>query len=202
MRAILLLVLAMGATTASSAQAGAPITHGPGSRQAVGSSSPGGSQPLAVSSPRAEVSPAPVIPGNVTCPAGVDCPTVIGFTILPSKPEHPAIILRKTADVSSFAGVGSVITYTFTVTNNGTVPVHGVTVVDNKIGAVSCPATTVAKGTSMSCIARYTVTAADVAARLVANTGTVTAFTPNNVRVTSSASLVVPMRTVAVPVTG
>jgi uncharacterized repeat protein (TIGR01451 family) len=196
MRAGLILLLAMGASTLPSAQASAPITHGPGPRQPAGNSSQGVSRPLAVSSPLAISQPVATAAqgsSDPTCAAGIHCETSIGFKVVP---EHAAISLRKTADVTTFTAAGFVITYTFTVTNNGNVPLHNVTVVDSKVGTVSCPGSTLAVGTSMVCTARYTTTAADVATHEVANTATVTALSPSQMLSTATASKVIQVRPV------
>ena len=53
--------------------------------------------------------------------------------------EHPAIAIQKTADVTSYALAGDVIRYAYTVTNDGDVPLHNVTVDDSKLlGAQVC----------------------------------------------------------------
>jgi hypothetical protein len=66
--------------------------------------------------------------------------------------------------------VGATVTWTYRVTNVGTVPLTAVLVTDDQLPSVSCPATTLAIGASMTC----TVTGA---AELgpYANVGTVTA---------------------------
>jgi hypothetical protein len=66
--------------------------------------------------------------------------------------------------------VGSPVTWQYVVTNTGTIPLTNVAVVDDKIGAVTCPATTLAVGQSMTC------TMSGVAALgQYSNLGTVTA---------------------------
>jgi hypothetical protein len=65
--------------------------------------------------------------------------------------------------------VGAPVTWTYLVTNTGNVELTGVTVTDNQAVTVSCPATTLAVGTSMTCTASGTA-----AASQYTNTGTVT----------------------------
>ena len=101
MRVSLILLVAMGAIMVPSAQASAPITHGPGARQHAVNLSPGvsgsladsqhlaASRPLAVSQTR--IIPRPMIPAaqdgsDPTCAAGVGCGTSVTFTVTPRKP--------------------------------------------------------------------------------------------------------------------
>ena len=49
--------------------------------------------------------------------------------------------------------VGDTITWTYTVTNEGNVPLSDITVTDDKLGAITCPKTTLAVGESMTCTA-------------------------------------------------
>jgi hypothetical protein len=77
--------------------------------------------------------------------------------------------------------VGSTVTWTYLVTNTGNVPLTGVAVTDNKVGAISCPATTLAVGASMTC----TKTGTAVAGQYT-NIGTVTGTPPAGSNVTAS----------------
>jgi len=89
----------------------------------------------------------------------------------------PAIDIEKSTngeDADNAPGptvvVGSPVTWQYVVTNTGTIPLTNVAVVDDKIGAVTCPATTLAVGQSMTC------TLSGVAALgQYSNLGTVTA---------------------------
>jgi hypothetical protein len=90
MRAILILLLAVGAIMLPSAQASAPITYGPGYRQHAVNVSLGVPQPLAVSQARFPAIPRPLDPAtqggsDPTCAAGVGCETQITFTVRPRK---------------------------------------------------------------------------------------------------------------------
>jgi hypothetical protein len=114
---------------------------------------------------------------------------------------RPGITVAKTAHVTSFTGAGQTITYSYRVTNTGNVPLHGVSVTDNRIGRVSCPATTLAPGASMTCTARYTTTEEDAHRGHVINAATATGTTPGGVRVRARSSRVLPHRKL-VPVTG
>jgi len=114
--------------------------------------------------------------------------------------KHPSISVKKTADVTSFTTAGQVITYTYIVSNNGNVPLHNVTVTDNKNGWVWCPATTLAPGASMACTSRYTTTTTDVTREKVTNIATAVGFTPGQLRVTAESSLTIALQ--FVPITG
>jgi hypothetical protein len=103
------------------------------------------------------------------------------------QPAGPAVELVKSTngdDANTAPGptvqVGSTVTWTYRVTNTGTVPLTGVAVVDDRGVAVSCPGTTLAVGQSMTC------TGAGVAVEgQYRNVGTVTASS-STVAVTDS----------------
>jgi len=77
--------------------------------------------------------------------------------------------------------VGDTVTWTYVVTNTGNVTLTSITVTDDKIGTVSCPATTLAPGDSTTCTATGTA-----AAGQYENTGTVTAVSPDGSLVIAS----------------
>ena len=82
-------------------------------------------------------------------------------------------------DGDQLADVGEVVTYTFTLRNDGNAPLTGLEVIDPKVGAVTCPAPAVPVGGSAQCTATYTVTQADVDDGSVDNAATATATGPN-----------------------
>lgn len=70
---------------------------------------------------------------------------------------------------------GSTVTYTFDVTNTGTVPLETVTVTDPLVGAVTCPPGPLAVGAKITCTADpYTLLQSDVNAGEVVNNATAT----------------------------
>ena len=75
-------------------------------------------------------------------------------------------------------------------TNAGAVTITGLAVADAKVGATTCPTTTLAPAASTTCTttAPYTITQADVNAGSVNNTATVTGRNPTNQPVTSNVS--------------
>ena len=110
----------------------------------------------------------------------------------------PAILLDKTASAiddvdGNGADAGDKVTYSFKVTNTGTVTLNPVTVHDPLLGAtspsVTCPVGALAPGTSVTCTsATYTLTQADVDAGKRDNTATATGTAPGGAKVTSSDS--------------
>lgn len=112
----------------------------------------------------------------------------------------PALTVVKTADVTSVTRPGTVIRYRFDVVNNGNTTLSGLTVDETAfsgagtLGAVTCPATTLAPAAQTTCTAEYTVVAADARASRITNTAEASAqFTRAGapVTVTSSASTAV-----------
>ena len=105
-----------------------------------------------------------------------------GTTSSPSVDEtvtvdaQPALSLVKAALDTSYAVVGDVLDYSFTVTNTGNITLtQAITVSDDRIGGVSCPplpAGRLAPGASLVCTASDTVTQADIDAGSVTNTAT------------------------------
>ena len=68
----------------------------------------------------------------------------------------PSISLDKQAGVPTGNTAGDTIDYTFLVANTGNVTLTSVGVSDPKVGTVSCPASTLLPGESMTCTATYT----------------------------------------------
>ena len=89
---------------------------------------------------------------NATSPAGkaVDATDKANVEIL-----VPSISVVKTAGSAGDGAIlytnGGDVTYTYVVTNTGDVALSDIALVDNKLGAVSCDATTLAIGASMTC---------------------------------------------------
>jgi uncharacterized repeat protein (TIGR01451 family) len=105
--------------------------------------------------------------------------------------QDPSIKIVKSASPDTFSQPGTVITYHYLVTNTGNVTLDPVTVTDDKLGAVSCPATSLAPGDHMTCTASYTTTQADVDHGTLKNTGTATGTAPDGTSVTDDSSATV-----------
>ena len=111
--------------------------------------------------------------GAVTDTATVRTTSVLGVavtdddvavTATSSTPAVAVTIARTVADTvaDNVTGAGDTVTYTYTVTNNGLVPLTGVTVTDSIPGTPTCAATTLAVGASTTCTATYVLTQGDV----------------------------------------
>lgn len=98
--------------------------------------------------------------------------------------QSPALTVEKTADPGTVSTAGQEVTYSFVVTNTGTVTLRDVTVTDQDfsgtgdLSEIDCPATTLPPGRTTTCTARYTVTQADVDTGTITNTATVTGTPP------------------------
>ncbi|MEP9364125.1 hypothetical protein ABLE68_14245 [Nocardioides sp. CN2-186] len=111
-------------------------------------------------------------------------------------PAVPAVALTKTVadsnDADALGSLGETLTYSFSVTNSGNVPLTDVKLSDPSLGVqgASCTAT-LAVGASATCTpsARtHTVTGSDIEAGAVRNTATTTATAPGGGSVTGSGS--------------
>jgi len=87
----------------------------------------------------------------------------------------PALSLVKTAQavVPGDLAEGSKVRFDFVVTNTGGGEVTDIVVTDPRVAGVTCPATSLQVGESMTCTAVYTITAADVTVGKIVNTATV-----------------------------
>lgn len=104
------------------------------------------------------------------------------------QPSGPAVEIQKSTnghDADSAPGpdltIGSPVSWTYVVSNTGTVPLSGISVVDDQGVVVSCPATSLAPGTSMTCTGSGTAIAGQYS-----NVGTVTATPPSGPAVSDS----------------
>ncbi len=99
--------------------------------------------------------------------------------------------LSKTATPLTYDGVGDVISYEYVVQNTGNITLAGpFTVNDDKVGAVSCPAGSLAPGATVTCHAAYTITQADLDAGSVTNKATASGngLTSNEAQATVNAT--------------
>jgi uncharacterized repeat protein (TIGR01451 family) len=129
--------------------------------------------------------PLPLSSGNIADLTATFTPVLV-------PPE--GIALAKSASVTSFSRAGTIITYLYKVTNSGTVPLTGLKVTDPMKGlsAIKCPpiASPWPPKASVTCIAIYTTTPADLTRGSITNTATATAMDPAGAPVTSNASSV------------
>ncbi len=97
----------------------------------------------------------------------------------------------KDVNGNGLTDAGDTIDYSFAVTNNGTVTMSNLKVNDAKLPGemITCPATSLAAGQTMTCTGTYTITQADVDAGKADNTATATGTPPDStVAVTSGPS--------------
>ena len=107
---------------------------------------------------------------GVSIQAGLE--TVCAFT---NTKRMPKISVTKSATPATYSNVGVTITYNYTVTNTGNVTLSGVSLSDDKLGAIAgCAATTLAAGGSTTCSATYTTTQSDIDAGSITNVATAT----------------------------
>ncbi len=97
--------------------------------------------------------------------------------------QAPAITLVKNSGLAgSYDHVGQVVPYSYTITNSGNITLTGTfQISDDKIAAVSCPATPgagVAPAATLVCTASYTITQADLDAGKVVNHATASVNQP------------------------
>jgi uncharacterized repeat protein (TIGR01451 family) len=104
--------------------------------------------------------------GSTTVPSNQDQATVTAV-------QSPAMSLVKSASPTTYSAVGQVITYSYVVKNAGNVTLAGpFTVSDDKLGAISCPAGSLAPGASVTCTASYTIQQSDLDGGSIKNTAT------------------------------
>jgi len=85
--------------------------------------------------------------------------------------------LEISANPVTYTKVGDVITYTYTVSNSGSLLLDAIAVSDTKLGTIDGCATTLAAGTSTSCTLDYTITQADLDAGSLTTSGEAVAST-------------------------
>ncbi len=94
--------------------------------------------------------------------------------------EKPALSLEKTSLSAKYGTVGQKIAYNYVVKNTGNVPIAGLTVTDDKLGIVSRSSATLEPGNSVTVIAIYTITQADLDAGSVTNLADATGIFKGN----------------------
>ena len=153
------------------------------------------------------VSPTVSVTVTVVTVSPIVVPPIVTTPVLPA--ATPSLNLTKTASPDVFFAVGDVITYTYTILNDGDTAIGPTqfTITDNKInGGVpfKCgPATKVISvDLSQVCTAYYTITAADMAAGSVTNTAFASGGTVDSNTATATVNLVSLIFPAEIPVTG
>jgi hypothetical protein len=109
-----------------------------------------------------------------------------------------SVQLDKVASPTEYAKAGQLISYTYTVTNTGAVALRHITLTDDKLGAITCPMSTLVPGKWMTCHAVYTTTKADVRAGHIRNVALAVGWPPRGAKVTARAEAKVVARTLPV----
>jgi hypothetical protein len=115
-------------------------------------------------------------------PAGP--PVTDGDTEAVHADRAPAVAVQKTAFPLQYGAPGERITYTYAVANTGNVTLRDITMTDNRLGGVACPASALAPGGSMTCHAVTVTTPADVNEGELTNVAMVTGDPPTGPPVT------------------
>ena len=115
------------------------------------------------------------------------------FSLTIRASDTPSLSLVKSASVMTYSASGTVITYSYLVTNTGNEDLTAVSVTDPQLGlnGVSCPSTSLAPGVSQTCTAPYTITQADLDAGSITNTGTASGKPQTGSAVTATSSLTI-----------
>ncbi|MCO5208951.1 MAG: hypothetical protein M9936_04595 [Caldilinea sp.] len=125
--------------------------------------------------------------------------TVSANATQPLAVQKPSLAVGITAAPAA-AQPGQTITYNYVVTNTGNVPLTGVTVGDDRLGAVALNATSLAPGATATGALPYVAQVADILATL-ANTASASGQPPLGAAVTGQASIVVDVTGAALQVT-
>ncbi len=123
-----------------------------------------------------------------TPPGGTPIPQVSSNPVTVPVVQSPSMSIQKSSPTPSYNTVGQSIAYSFLVKNTGNVTLSSVAVSDPVAGPVSCPAATLAAGTSMTCSAARTVTQDDLNAGAVINTASVVGTPPGGVALPATRS--------------
>jgi hypothetical protein len=78
--------------------------------------------------------------------------------------QNPLMAIEKGSTTTVITAAGQVVPYSYLVSNDGNVTLTGITVTDDVVAIVGCPATTLNPGASMTCAGSHTVTAEELAA--------------------------------------
>jgi LPXTG-site transpeptidase (sortase) family protein len=110
------------------------------------------------------------VTNTVTVDSDETAPVVDAATV--ATDQSASLTIEKSAAPGSYSYQNQLVYYSYLVTNTGNADLTNITVTDDTATSVSCPANSLLVGGSMTCVASYPVTAADMAAGLVTNTAT------------------------------
>ena len=120
--------------------------------------------------------------GPVTATATLVIPTI-------NLSPHLTLVKTATPKYSTPPKVGDTIDYTLLATNDGNVALTSVSIIDPKLGALTCTQpVSLAPNDTLSCTGSYTLLQADIDAGSLSNTATVTGTPPTGLAVTGTAA--------------
>lgn len=99
-----------------------------------------------------------------------------------------SLSLTDTTAVNNFTAVGQKVSSTFKVSNTGSTTISGLLLTDNRESNITCPATSLVAGASMTCAGSYSTTSADASSRYAVDQASVTGATAAGATVTAKAS--------------
>jgi uncharacterized repeat protein (TIGR01451 family) len=105
--------------------------------------------------------PGPVISYAVASMMGLGKPTTRVASAVFEIVAEPDILVTKLTDVSS-ADIGKEVVYTFIIENTGSRTLYNVTAVDDKLGDLTLPKTTLAPGENITVTKNHVVTVEDI----------------------------------------
>jgi len=107
-----------------------------------------------------------------------------------SSVNFPGMTVSKSSTTQFVGAIGQVVPYSYVVTNTGTSALTGISLADNNTDAApTCPSSTLAVHTSMTCTAQHTVTSSDLSRSSLDNTVTAS----SNEAPDATASLSIPV---------
>lgn len=86
-------------------------------------------------------------------------------------PNISISLVKSNNGVPSAPQAGNTTTYSFVVSNNGTITLHNISVSDSLV-TVTCPVTSLAPGVNTTCTGTYTITSGNIDQTYIANTAT------------------------------
>jgi len=119
---------------------------------------------------------------DVTGTPPIGDPVVDNDQITSVLDQTPQINLVKTTS-NTLDAVDQVLSYSFTITNNGNVTLIDIELEDPVLATATCPLTELAPGQVMTCAGTYIVTQDDIDAGTLINTATVTGTAPDGTKV-------------------
>jgi uncharacterized repeat protein (TIGR01451 family) len=82
---------------------------------------------------------------------------------------QPSWTLSETPSPTTYSAAGQTINYSYLLTNTGNVSISAITLIDDKVSGISCPASTLAVGANMTCTGSYSTTTSDVSNGSITN---------------------------------